>query len=93
MVAPFRLTIPRASGYPYRVPTKGDDAELYLSEYPRLKKWINQCVSCGRKGYRPDMPEHIGGPLSGGARNLRTYFSPRALDDAGRCLMCSDSST
>jgi hypothetical protein len=61
--------------------------------YPRLRKWINQCVSCGREGYRPDMPEHIGGPESLAALNIRKYFSPLALDDAGRCSMCSDSPT
>jgi hypothetical protein len=62
------------------MPTNGDDAELYLSKYPRLKKWINQCVSCGRKGYRPDMPEHIGG-----ARNLRKYFSRGLAASVGVC--------
>jgi len=75
------------------MPTKGEDAELYLNTYPRLRKWINQCVSCGARGHRPEMPEHIGGEYSIAARKLRRYFSPIALDDAGRCSACSDATS
>ena len=33
--------------------------ESYINCYPRLKKWINECVACHRKGYSPSIPGRI----------------------------------
>ena len=49
----------------------GDD---YLATYPRFLKWMNQCVACGRKGYKPEMPPNDDPKFTG--QNLRAYFEP-----------------
>jgi hypothetical protein len=69
---------------------KGNEGEEYLQMYPtRTARWLNQCVACQRKGYKPDMPNEIypGGAL---ASNLRRYFEPLELDEAGLCDQCRD---
>ena len=45
------------------------DGNDYLTMYPELRKWINQCVACQREGYEPSMPDD-----ARGARNLKRYF-------------------
>jgi hypothetical protein len=62
---------------------------LYLQDYPRLRKWINQCVACHRIGHRPDMPKQIGPGVA--AQNLRRYFPKMAVDAAGLCEQCAAS--
>ena len=58
-------------------PRDGDD---YLTMYPDLRRWINQCVACQSQGYKPSMPdEHT---------NLRKYFQPLSLNEAGLCEQC-----
>ncbi|MBE6901097.1 MAG: hypothetical protein E7478_01330 [Ruminococcaceae bacterium] len=66
-----------------------NDAELYLDTYPKLRKWINECVVCHSKGYKPDMPEHIGGEYSVSGAVIRQYFRPLELNDDNICLQCS----
>jgi hypothetical protein len=63
-------------------------SDEYLRQYPQFERWINRCVSCGAVGHKPDMPEHIGGEHSIGARYLRRHFRPLALDEVGRCEQC-----
>ena len=66
-----------------------EDSEQYLKMYPGLQKWINECPVCHSKGYKPDMPEHIGGVDSVAAHNLRRYFRPLEVDSMGVCLQCA----
>jgi hypothetical protein len=68
--------------------------EEYLSRYPNLKKWIIQCGSCGQKGYRTDLPEHIHPPgavphLQWNDKYIKKYFKPLTLDSRGYCDVCS----
>ena len=65
------------------------DSELYLKTYPGLQKWINECPVCHSKGYKPDMPEHIGGADSVAVHNLKAYFRPLEVDNMGICLQCT----
>ncbi len=65
------------------------DSELYLKMYPDLLKWINECPLCHTKGYKPEMPDHVGGQYSIAAKNIRKYFRPLDVDDNGICLECS----
>ena len=65
------------------------DAELYLKMYPSLQKWINVCAVCHSKGYKPDMPEQIGGEYSAAGKNIRQYFKPLALSADGICQQCA----
>jgi hypothetical protein len=68
---------------------KNDNGELYLKMYPEFIKWINECPICHTKGYKPEMPEHIGGENSIAAKNIRKYFNELEVDDNGFCLQCS----
>jgi hypothetical protein len=68
------------------------DGEEYLRQYPRLRKWVNQCVVCQAVGYRPDLPADLftsDGNRTAAADNLRRYFRPLPVDELGRCEMCA----
>lgn len=65
----------------------GNSAKKYLATYPKLMKWINQCVSCQSMGYKPEMPRDI----IGGA-NLRGYFKSLAINKIGVCETCERAS-
>ena len=69
---------------------KGNEGEEYLQMYRKqAERWMNQCVACQRKGHKPDMPDSIyPGVL---ASNLRRYFEPLELDEAGLCEQCRES--
>ena len=68
-----------------------NDGLLYLHTYPKLRKWINQCVACQQVGYKPELPDSIGVGVA--ARNLRRYFRPLPLNDTGLCEQCSIASS
>lgn len=65
------------------------DSELYLKMYPDLLKWINECPVCHSNGYKPEMPDHIGGEDSFAGTNIRMYFKPLEVDENGFCMQCS----
>lgn len=68
---------------------KKDKGESYLTSFPKLNKWINECVSCHRKGYKPDLPETIStveGALD--VYYLKKYFKPLKLNENGLCEVC-----
>ena len=66
-----------------------NEGEAYLAQYPRLRRWIHQCVACQRVGYRSDLPEQIG--ISVAAQNIRRYFEQLDLDDRGFCEECGSN--
>ena len=55
------------------------DGEKWLQSFPRNWKWINECVACHVKGYKPDMPPH----------HVRGYFKPLSVDELGLCEQCA----
>ena len=66
-----------------------DKGEEYIQSFPKLQKWINECVCCHRKGYNPEMPNKITvveGSLE--VYFLKKYFSPLLLNDNGVCQHC-----
>lgn len=71
------------------------DGEDYLKQYPKLRKWMNTCVCCGRIGHKPELPKALTSSGSGGefitaaAGNLRAYFSPLEVNEYGLCEICS----
>jgi len=65
-------------------PTGGED---YLAMYPDLRRWINTCVCCQFRGYKPEMPANDDPMFKG--QNLRKYFKPLALNSEGMCEQCS----
>lgn len=68
-----------------------NDGLLYLQQYPRLRKWINQCVMCQRLGYNPAMPEQIGPGVA--AQNLRRFFPKMSLNAVALCEQCAAART
>ena len=38
---------------------KNNKGEEYITAFPKLRKWINECICCHEKGYNPAMPEKI----------------------------------
>ena len=65
------------------------DIKGYLRDYPSFRKWINECSACHTMGYKPDMPEHIGGEYSCAGKVIRKVLSPLEVDELGFCLICS----
>lgn len=58
----------------------------YLRMYPKLKKWMNQCIGCQTKGFKPEMPKKL--PPGGPSLLLQHYFNELALNDGGLCREC-----
>jgi hypothetical protein len=65
---------------------QSDDGLAYLQQYPRLRKWINQCVTCQAIGLKPEMPVQIGPGVA--AENLRRVFRDLRLNATGQCEQC-----
>ena len=65
-----------------------NDGDDYLRLYPKLRKWIVQCVGCQRVGYRLDLPDRIG--VGFAAQNLRRLFRPLSLSSRLLCEQCED---
>lgn len=62
--------------------------EAYLKKYPRLQKWIKQCVNCQERGYDPAMPDLVG---PGVGTSLKRWFSPLSLNEHGVCNKCESN--
>lgn len=63
------------------------DGARYLAMYPDLRRWINSCVCCQCRGYKPEMPPNDDPFFKG--QNLRRYFSSLDLNDEGLCAQCN----
>jgi hypothetical protein len=64
-----------------------NDGLAYLQDYPRLRKWINQCVACQELGNKPDMSVQIGPGVA--SQNLRRFFRAMWVNAAGLCEQCA----
>lgn len=66
------------------------NGENYIMAFPEAKKWINECICCHRKGYKPEMPEVINGPWGKTfkAHFIRKYFEPLAVNADSLCEVC-----
>ena len=68
---------------------KIDKGEKYIEQIPRLKKWINECICCHRKGYKPELPENIS--VTDGSLDvyyIKKYFKPLFVNKDGLCDVC-----
>ena len=65
------------------------DIRAYLQDYPVCMKWINECPACHTMGYKPEMPDHIGGEDSWAGTVIRKMLRPLEIDELGFCLTCS----
>ena len=67
----------------------GNEGEEYINAFPKFKKWINECICCHEKGYKPNMPEKIttvDGSLE--VYFIKKYFKPLPLNEDGLCPQC-----
>ena len=68
---------------------RNNKGEEYINAFPKLKKWINECLCCHEKGYSPFMPEKIttvDGSLE--VYYIKKYFKPLPLNQEGLCTQC-----
>ena len=72
--------------------SKESAGERYLQQYPKLSRWINVCVRCGTKGYKPDLPENIYPHFNVAVDNLRELFKPLLINELGLCEVCAGAS-
>jgi hypothetical protein len=73
------------------VPHSRSKADEYLAQYPDLLRWINVCAACGRRGYKPDLPENIYAHFNIAARKLRELLCPLAVNETGICDVCAQA--
>ena len=59
-----------------------DDPPSYFAD-PRTRKWVIQCLTCRRVGYRSDAP-----PDAFNRYWFERKLEPMRLDDMGRCEQC-----
>lgn len=68
---------------------KNNKGEEYINAFPKLKKWINECLCCHEKGYNPSIPEIIttvDGSLE--VYYIKKYFKPLLINKDGLCPQC-----
>ncbi|MBR7141566.1 MAG: hypothetical protein IKD03_05415, partial [Clostridia bacterium] len=69
---------------------KKDAGEEYIKKFPKFKKWINECLCCHQKGYKPSMPDKIttvDGSLE--VYFIKKYFKPLSVNEDGLCPLCA----
>lgn len=66
-----------------------NEGEEYLQMYPSLRKWINECVACHSKGFKPDLPDDIYPHPSVASYNLKKFYKPLIINENGLCEICS----
>jgi hypothetical protein len=69
-----------------------DESEKYLRQYPDLNRWLNVCITCGMRGYKPELPDNIYPGPNVAADHLRQFFPPLPVDELGRCAQCGAAS-
>lgn len=71
---------------------KNNEVGKYLEKNPDLKKWINECLCCHKKGYKPEMiiyVNNIQASADYGKKNLKHYFNPLSINEDGLCKDCA----
>ncbi len=64
------------------------DVETFLMQNPYLLRWVNECLSCHHKGYKPEMPEPEFDNSVVTRAKLRRLLDELALDEDGLCQQC-----
>jgi hypothetical protein len=66
----------------------GTDIEQFLMKYPYLLRWVNECLACHHKGYKPEMPEPEFDNSVFIPAKFRRLVDELALDEDGLCQQC-----
>ncbi|MBL8206330.1 MAG: hypothetical protein JNM09_18985 [Blastocatellia bacterium] len=64
------------------------DVDKYLKPNSYLRQWVNECVCCHYKGYKPQMPEPKSFSTAHTPVKLRRLLDELALDEMGLCEQC-----
>ena len=67
---------------------RGKNLEKFLMRYPHLLRWVNECLSCHHKGYKPEMPKPEFDNSIVIVAKLRRLVDELALDQDGLCQQC-----
>ena len=65
--------------------------EKFFEQYPSMRRWVNECVTCHRKGYRPETPLPEEETMYPTPWHLRRYFDELDLDESGVCEQCRNT--
>ena len=65
-----------------------NDPEKFLKRYSYLRKWVDECIVCHHKGYRPDTPYPERKTKYSTHAQLRRLFDELVLDESGMCEQC-----
>jgi len=66
---------------------KQDAKTNWLNAFPRVRKFLNQCVIYQEIGYDSEKINRKRG--QGFQKNLRKYFRPLEVNDVGICADCA----
>jgi hypothetical protein len=66
--------------------SKKEEKEIYVKQYPEMKKWLNECSICQTIGYKPDLPEDIHPGVL--AQNIRKMYNKLEVDEINICIDC-----
>ena len=67
---------------------KKNEGEEYLKKFPKLNKWINECICCHNKGYNPNIPDQISKEGSLSVYYIKKYFKPLKINEEHLCENC-----
>jgi hypothetical protein len=67
---------------------RGTDLEKFLMLYPYLARWVNECLACHHKGYKPEMPAPEFDNSVVIPSKLRRLADELVLDEDGLCQQC-----
>ena len=71
----------------------GAEVEEFLMKYPHLARWVNECISCHHRGYKPEMPEPEFESSAYLPSKLRRLMNEMTLDQDGVCQRCRETSS
>lgn len=71
---------------------KKKNPEEFLMQHRYLHRWVNECASCHRKGYKPEtpLPEFDNSVVT--LAVFRRLFDQLVLDARGLCEQCAQAS-
>ncbi len=67
---------------------QGRDLEKFLEQAPWAREWVQECVSCHHRGYKPVLAESEFDNSAVTITKLRRLVDEMALDEAGVCEQC-----
>jgi len=70
---------------------RGKDLEEFLMQYPYLTRWVNECLCCHRKGYKPEMPKPEFDNSVVIVAKFRRLAGELDLGDDGVCHQCLET--